>query len=112
MHKNKGTRLTLKPCIFFFPDENALFWRVNIIFLECYSGESGDGKPASSQQVEELHTQTTNLGLQLRKQMDGTSDNLGMKCESLFTANTIMQYRIRYFVVRCFCQLFEIWLLP
>ena len=38
------------------------------------AGEREEEKPASSEQVEELQTQTTNLGLQLRKQMD---DNTG-----------------------------------
>ena len=78
--KTEGTRLTPKPYVALFSDEIALFWRVKVIFLNCYSGERGDGKPASSEQVEELQTQTKNLSLQLRKQMDGTNDNLGMKC--------------------------------
>ena len=45
-----------------------------IWYLTFCSGESENEKPASSEQVEELQTQTTNLGLQLRKQME---DNTG-----------------------------------
>ena len=47
---------------------------VNNLLLSRSLGESENEKPASSDQVEELQTQTTNLGLQLRKQME---DNTG-----------------------------------
>ena len=43
----------------------------------CCSEERNKSKPASSEQIEELQIRTTNIGLQLRKQMNGTSDNIG-----------------------------------
>lgn len=45
---------------------------------ECINtGKRDEGKPARSDQVEDLQTQTTNLGLQLNKQIEGNSDLIG-----------------------------------
>ena len=59
-----------------YPVEYISLYRVTQWYTRN-AGEKDESKPANSEQVEELQTQTTNLGLQLRKQLDGTSDNIG-----------------------------------
>jgi hypothetical protein len=51
--------------------------------LKGFVGERENEKPASSEQVEELQTQTTNLGLQLRKQMDDNTGKSQLKVEEM-----------------------------